>query len=210
MSETAYDHDLLIGACDWRYPRWVGDFYPDDLPEDWRLGYYGNEFPVVLVPADYTLDDDGYAALLEDSGEVLRFVIAIDHAGDAVARLAAARQLGARCVGILLDARHMDAAARDTLLAQCAPLPVSVWGADALPAVGPGAGWCWDGQGEPPPAAALNLARLDVATVSPRRLRAVIEVLLARADESVAVLLLDGDPPSPETLRQAIVIRDLL
>ena len=41
---------LLIGAYGWRHPQWAGSFYPDDMPEDWWLPYYSNEFSVVLVP----------------------------------------------------------------------------------------------------------------------------------------------------------------
>ena len=42
--------ELLLRARDWEHPAWNQEFYPDDLPEDWRLSYYANEFPVVLVP----------------------------------------------------------------------------------------------------------------------------------------------------------------
>ncbi|MBK1716067.1 hypothetical protein [Thiocystis violacea] len=34
------------------------DFYPDDLPEDWRLAYFSNEFPAVLVPFPRWRDAD--------------------------------------------------------------------------------------------------------------------------------------------------------
>jgi len=30
-------------------PSLIEKFYPSDLPEDWRLGYYGNEFRLILV-----------------------------------------------------------------------------------------------------------------------------------------------------------------
>ena len=47
-TDTAYE--LLIGARGWEHAAWQGSFYPDDLPEDWRLSYYANEFQTVLVP----------------------------------------------------------------------------------------------------------------------------------------------------------------
>ncbi|MGD8587824.1 MAG: hypothetical protein PVG22_03230 [Chromatiales bacterium] len=34
----------------WDNPGWPGEFYPDDLPSEWRLTYLANEFPGVLVP----------------------------------------------------------------------------------------------------------------------------------------------------------------
>lgn len=34
----------------WAQESWVGGFYPADLPEEWRLCYFSNEFPSVLLP----------------------------------------------------------------------------------------------------------------------------------------------------------------
>jgi hypothetical protein len=36
----------------WDSPDWIGAFYPDDLPEEWRLSYFANVFGAVLVPLD--------------------------------------------------------------------------------------------------------------------------------------------------------------
>ena len=41
-----------MGVCGWDHEHWLGTFYPDDLPEDWRLSYYANEFSTVLVEED--------------------------------------------------------------------------------------------------------------------------------------------------------------
>jgi hypothetical protein len=43
-------HRLIVGARGWDHPGWNGKFYPEDLPQDWRLSYYANEFSGVLVP----------------------------------------------------------------------------------------------------------------------------------------------------------------
>ncbi len=45
-----HDKTIRVGACDWQHAHWQGSFYPEDLPEDWQLSYYANEFSVVLVP----------------------------------------------------------------------------------------------------------------------------------------------------------------
>jgi hypothetical protein len=45
--------ELLIGAAGWDNEKWVGGFYPSDLPEDWRFGYYTNRLRSVLVPASF-------------------------------------------------------------------------------------------------------------------------------------------------------------
>lgn len=41
---------IRVGACGWQHAHWQGTFYPDDMPGDWRLSYYANEFSTVLVP----------------------------------------------------------------------------------------------------------------------------------------------------------------
>ena len=43
---------IHLFARDWDHAAWSDSFYPQDLPEDWRLTYYANEFPGVLVPAE--------------------------------------------------------------------------------------------------------------------------------------------------------------
>ena len=44
------ESSIRIGALGWKHDHWLGEFYPEDLPEDWQLSYYSNEFPAVLVP----------------------------------------------------------------------------------------------------------------------------------------------------------------
>jgi len=41
---------LQVGTNGWEHDEWLGVFYPDDLPESWRLDYFSNAFNVVLVP----------------------------------------------------------------------------------------------------------------------------------------------------------------
>jgi hypothetical protein len=52
-------------------------FYPADLPEDWRLTYYANEFPAVLLPRDLWLSAavDDARAWTADTGEGFRFYL---------------------------------------------------------------------------------------------------------------------------------------
>lgn len=44
--------ELVVGARGWEHTRWLETYYPDDLPEDWRLDYYANEFGCVVLPAE--------------------------------------------------------------------------------------------------------------------------------------------------------------
>ena len=42
--------DVVVGARGWVHQHWMENFYPEDIPEEWRLGYYANEFNTLLVP----------------------------------------------------------------------------------------------------------------------------------------------------------------
>ncbi|WP_319557995.1 hypothetical protein [Thiomicrorhabdus sp.] len=42
--------NLTLGAKGWQRENWLGTFYPDDMPEEWQLDYYANEFRALLVP----------------------------------------------------------------------------------------------------------------------------------------------------------------
>lgn len=50
------ESELLIGTVGWNHDEWVGGFYPEDLPDDWRFGYYTNRLRALLVPADHLED----------------------------------------------------------------------------------------------------------------------------------------------------------
>ncbi|MCK4707419.1 MAG: hypothetical protein KAU21_02295 [Gammaproteobacteria bacterium] len=67
-----------IGAWGWRHPEWEKDvFYPDDLPEDWQLSYYSNEFDLLVVPAsDWSAEGYGEDDWLDDVED--KFVFYID------------------------------------------------------------------------------------------------------------------------------------
>ena len=67
--------DILIGARSWNHANWQGPFYPDDLPKDWRLSYYANEFSTVLVPENEWIrsDKDDIEQWFNDSDEEFIF-----------------------------------------------------------------------------------------------------------------------------------------
>lgn len=44
--------DLLVTTRGWQHPDWDSSFYPDDMPDDWRLSYFANNFAGVLVSAE--------------------------------------------------------------------------------------------------------------------------------------------------------------
>ena len=40
----------------WDHAAWAGRYYPEDLPADWRLSYFANEFPGVSLEPDAWID----------------------------------------------------------------------------------------------------------------------------------------------------------
>jgi uncharacterized protein YecE (DUF72 family) len=67
---------LMIGTRGWN-PGAGGDFYPAELPDDWRFCYYSNSLRSVLVPqeiSDGVLRTD-VVSWQEDSDPAFRFVI---------------------------------------------------------------------------------------------------------------------------------------
>lgn len=44
------DSRLEIGAAGWQYPSWSENFYPEELPQEWRLTFYSNEFRFCMIP----------------------------------------------------------------------------------------------------------------------------------------------------------------
>lgn len=49
MTGQTYYH-CLLGAIGWDHAAWVGPFYPDDMPQEWRLSYYNTHFECVYLP----------------------------------------------------------------------------------------------------------------------------------------------------------------
>jgi uncharacterized protein YecE (DUF72 family) len=48
--------NVLVGAKGWHHDNWRGSYYPDDLPEDWTLDFYSNQFYCVLVEQSLWMD----------------------------------------------------------------------------------------------------------------------------------------------------------
>ncbi len=42
------DLNIIFGLSGLVHPSLMNNFYPEDLPEDWRLDYYSNEFDALL------------------------------------------------------------------------------------------------------------------------------------------------------------------
>lgn len=47
--DTAFP--LIVGTLGWKRDSWLGHYYPPDLPDEWQLAFYANDFSGVLIPA---------------------------------------------------------------------------------------------------------------------------------------------------------------
>jgi hypothetical protein len=227
---TADTHRVLVGSIGWQHLEWQDSFYPEDLPPDWRLGFYANEFALaVITDLEQELSDDLFAEIDEcndrlsvmirlsldpppaDAGQVLR------DAGEF------ARRLGRRCAGILVQ---FDPAAFDdpaVLLSLLAGIPADIplcldpVGSALSPELreqlrDKGIGWSWNAVSD---SDGLATGRLGVIVLQgdqpPKALRERVETALNYStDDHRMALVFDGNPPSVEQMRQARTIEELL
>lgn len=231
------EHVVLIGACGWQHKGWSGAFYPEDLPEEWQLGYYGNEFPVVIVPADYwATEADTFEQWLQESDESLQMICEWPAAGASQVQINGARlgiaAVSDRVLSILISI-HSEVSeselARYRELAEKHPLSFDIapdldagqrdgllsWLAENL--VGRDYGVCW--RADQAHKQDLTLGSVSVTRISagpageiaPKDLREILETLMAASSKDCSqVLIVDGEPPSMQLLTNAGIILDLL
>lgn len=223
------EYNVLIGAAGWLHDAWEKDFYPDDLPAEWRLGYYGNEFPVVLVPQNYwQLDSAEIREWISETDAAPVFICEWPAIGsltpaDSVRQKIA--QLGDRVLGIVLPVHDQPDA---VLLNLCGELiqqyPVCL----DIQAVEPDAiadafraritdmqlGVCWHGDPQhvqDMAAGKLVVARIRATDLDPRAIRYLVEQCLQQSSpERSVALIFDGTPPSLRYMYDAGTILDLL
>jgi hypothetical protein len=68
---------IHFGAGDWRHPEWAGSFYPEDMPEEWRLAYYNTQFSCVWLARQVwqTATPDDVAGWTRDVGKNFKFLL---------------------------------------------------------------------------------------------------------------------------------------
>lgn len=223
------EHVILIGACGWQHPTWDETFYPEGLPEDWQLGYYGNEFRVVLVPASYWQQPDlDVRQWLEETDQSPRFLCEWPQSTEAQQCVRKALMtLGERAIGIVIplpmhphDSElliYKELLASWPLVFDPGPLPTAQYAAlqtslkDALGK--DNFSWCWHGEQETATnlqSGALALTRISKVSDA-KALRRIIEANLAACvGNRLVVLIVDGDPPDIQLMQNAGIILDLL
>ena len=73
--------DILIGAASWQVNEWLTSFYPEDLPPEWQLSYYANEFSTALLESQLWNNPEQLeqlAEMLEDCHEGFHPVLSVE------------------------------------------------------------------------------------------------------------------------------------
>lgn len=220
--------EILIGTRGWDHDEWVGDYYPEELPDDWRLCYYSNQYRAVLVPAPaWAVVDAGVVeAWMEDSDPEFRFVL---EPPPEVARapeswrafLDLIGPLGPRTAGLFWSPPPSVAGDGSALVAilerlrtalpVCVDLPGGVATAEQRRILETLAcSLCWRPQQVPAPDTGGDFLLALTGEADAGRQRALLEALDAwGGDHAVAVLIFEGRQ-APERARQARVLAELL
>lgn len=218
MVEPIYT-ELFVGARGWDHDGWQDAFYPADLPPDWRLTYYANEYATVLVPAaswqSAAADPDAW---VHDTPDTFCFVLEARLSQRAQA-MQFAQRLGTRLDAILLrdaDALVQDLARLEQVLSETSwPMnlaleqPLSEEAAAMLHAHGGGQVWA---PGRTGPAGTVPMALIGgERPLEASAIRAMLEQFMAFArGHSRALLFFDGEPPGINNLLTAKTVAALL
>ncbi|MDQ7014826.1 MAG: hypothetical protein Q9N68_00420 [Gammaproteobacteria bacterium] len=210
---------MCVGSRGVNHPAWNESFYPEDLPEEWRLSYYSNEFRSLLLLHDdiKSLPDDELIEWLEelDADFALLYGVEFDSFFELSLLPSLLKQ---RLQALVCDLTVLQLA---LLLKGVVPLPENtplylrclqgVPNDEQMQQIRR-RGWrfCWQGNQSYSEGCAPVLF-LD-GRLSLRELRAQLQLFLASdAIESDKLLLvLEGQPPSIEYLRQCQILVDLL
>lgn len=221
----------MVGARGWEHPSWRGGFYPEDLPDDWRLSYYANAFRAVLVPAERLGEASAgeMAQWGEDVPEGFRFFLEVSGAlmetyqGDASGFLAYTGAIGHSVGGIVLDLESAPVPVAARLGSWLTQLGGHValgarWREGALAAEAVtlldahGVGRCWRSGDEEQAGgvrACCGFLRAPVQDI--RRLRGQVESFMAWSVScGQAFLCLEGGSGIYGEMEQARVIAELL
>ena len=72
--------EVLTGAADWRTVEWRDSYYPGDLPEEWQLAYYANEYGTTLIDCREYMEPqrlEALAEMLEDCAYSFRPILRV-------------------------------------------------------------------------------------------------------------------------------------
>jgi hypothetical protein len=71
---------VRIGTIGWLFKSWDRDYYPEDIPQEWKLGYYANDMTAVVVPESFwqQADKEQLEQMAEDVHDDFGFYFQIE------------------------------------------------------------------------------------------------------------------------------------
>lgn len=186
---TTAARPLRFGTLGWRNPGWADAYYPEDLPEDWQLGFYANELTALLLPAASWAGRPPaeLGAWAQETHDAFRWYLQGDPAYDEDAQRTLASVLGERLGGLLWP----QAPAPEGWLAPLEDMPerINAWGDDT----------------------GLRLALLHVDGMDLRAQRHLLDTLKPWLDaDRPAALIVTGDDVTPATARELQTVAELM
>jgi len=233
---TQRDYRILIGAAGWLHEKWGNEvLYPEDLPEDWYLSFYANEFPIVLVPDSQWNDEDAAQQVIDEITELdtqgFKCIFELDwkRYPETASYLNILEQLGSTLSGLLLkvDTQSLaDKNACESIIALKKRFNICLELKGANESLGfsnvksfceeNAVSLCWTGDGE---AIVPNDSRLWVTRCNSeqddkselKELKILLaEQLKRESQKREHVLIIDGQPPKIEVIRNASVMMDIM
>ncbi len=195
---------------------WTGGFYPEALPEDWRLGYYANHLRAVLVPADTVARADAAQARTwaEETYDEFRFVLEVPATSPEISRLI--EPIRSQVAGLLLhtpdvvEAGWLASRLREltSLLPVCVDLPAAARTPALLGVLAHhGAGLCWHADTEAAPVPGGKFMVALSSAWKPKAQRGVLDALHAwQGEEGIAGIFFDH----PEAAKQARLLAEIM
>jgi hypothetical protein len=222
------DSRVLIGAEGWQHAQWQGGFYPEDLPTDWQLAYYSNEFAVALIPAAYWPQGPvAVTSWVAESSETLRFIAEWPPQWHTPALIEQGcvllEHLGDRVLGVLVPLSVPTAAIMQAVIErlQTRYRVCLDYGEDIPAPLLTAAGQfnnelvsvCWHGSGDGKilQQGPLALVRIECKGLTLRDVRRVLDACLAAQDpQRYLLVIFAGKPPDVTLMQQAKVMLDMM
>lgn len=98
-------YQIYMGSTGWAHTAWQGHFYPEDLPPEWQLMFYSNNYSCVYLPyAQWSPQDDAtLSGWANNVAERFRFVLEANPQGMSAEDIRKAALLESS-LGLVVDA----------------------------------------------------------------------------------------------------------
>ena len=99
---------IKVGLFDWDKFPLNNDFYPDDLPAEWKLSFYANEFETVCINFDELVKEPSLDEWFDDLAESFDLCLSLSSAEqfEQLTRLVQQSELKLNC--LLIDEQERD------------------------------------------------------------------------------------------------------